>query len=367
MRILLDEQIFSTQQYGGISRYFCEIGKHIITNNKDSVRFSLKFTNNEYLNSLRNESNGKINNINSFGGNGIKKTINRLHSITSLFYSGYDIFIPTYYNPYFLKYKRKNKPYVLTVHDMIDEAYPFQTSYYQKITSFKKKCIENADHIIAISECTKNDLLKYYPDLESKISVIYHGYTVTPPSKESQLLSNHINTNYILYVGKRDHYKNYEFCIRSIAKILRTNNIHIVCAGGGGWTDYEKDMHNELGIENHCIQLNVSDAELASLYKFALMFIFPSEYEGFGLPILEAFSNECPVLLSNSSCFPEIAGSAALYFENGRSEDLENKVKMLLYDTEKIRNFIENGREKLKQYSWKTCCQATLEVYKSIH
>ncbi|MFN4150098.1 MAG: glycosyltransferase family 4 protein [Candidatus Sericytochromatia bacterium] len=289
--------------------------------------------------------------------------LNRLYSIVCLLFSDYDLFIPTNFNPYFQRFIKKNKPYVLTVHDMIDELYPFQTDYYERIVNYKKRCIENASMIIAISDKTKSDILRFYPQVENKIAVVKHGYS---PKVTNFSIKNRIDKygSYILFVGKRDGYKNFEFMIKNLHEFLKNNNINLCCIGGGDWTNDEKSLIEKLDLVQKTFQISAPEDEICQYYCNALFFIYPSEYEGFGLPILEAFSNDCPILLSNSSCFPEIAGDAASYFELNNSTDFKDKVELMFKNVDKREELKKKGREMLLEYSIEKCIQETFNVYK---
>ena len=363
MKIIYDEQIFSNQNFGGISRYFCNLIESIQSKSIFSVKIGTVFSKNEYLNSLRTRKNFGQTIVNSEGSYFISHSINRIYSIFCLLFRKYDVFIPTYFNPYFLKFIQKDKPFVLTVHDMIDELFPNLNKYNKRIIKYKKKCIENATKIIAISENTKNDIIKFYPHVADKIIVIMHGYQHST-SIEDQYDDN-LNKKYILFVGKRDGYKNFKFMIENIASSLIEFEINLFCVGGGSWNSDEKIMLNDLNINNICFQIDVFEESINMYYQKALFFIYPSEYEGFGLPILESFANNCPVLLSNASCFPEIAGVSASYFELNNQKDFKQKILELITSELKREELIFLGKEKLLEYSIEKCCVETFRVYEA--
>lgn len=364
MKIIYDEQIFSNQKYGGISRYFCNLIENSKINSSLSAKIATVFSKNEYLNSLYSRKIVGQSIIKYEGSYFVNHSINRLYSILILLFYNYDLFIPTYYNPYFIKYLKKDKPFVLTVHDMIDEFYPQMNKYNNRIVRYKKICIENATKIIAISENTKNDIIKFYPNSSDKIIVIMHGYQ---QNKNIEVkFDENFTEKYVLFVGNRDSYKNFSFMIENLAAILIEFKINLYCIGGGGWKIDEINMFDNLNITNNCFQINADEASVNMYYKKALFFIYPSEYEGFGLPILEAFANDCPVLLSNASCFPEIAGDSALYFELNNSEDFKNKVIELIRNKDKREHLISLGKKKLIEYSIEKCCLETFLVYQSV-
>ena len=360
IKILLDDQMFSFQKYGGITRYFASLyDSSLIQNIKMDI--AIKFTDNEYLLTInRDNKASRLVLINKSARKIVFRTINRLLSIYMLLRGNYDLFIPTYYNPYYIKLLRK-APHIITIHDMIYELY-FPSEI--KITERKKACILNADHIIAISEKTKQDLIQYYPSVAGKITVIYHGYKTTI----SNLETNYLNPfgAYVLFVGKRDDYKNFTFTIESISKYLLENNIKLICVGGGKFREDELIKIQSNGISDICIQIDVDEKDMPNYYKNANFFIYPSEYEGFGIPILEAFANRCPVILSKSSCFPEIANDAALYFKLNSKDELLAACNLLTNNEDFRINLINKGSEQLKKYSWQNTLEKTISTYQMV-
>jgi glycosyltransferase involved in cell wall biosynthesis len=228
---------------------------------------------------------------------------------------------PTYYDPYVLK--EKVKPLIITVHDMIHELFPEYFSRDKKTIHNKEVMIFKADKIIAISESTKNDILKFYPMIgEDKIDTIYHG-----TSFES--LANREKENYILFVGQRSGYKNFRLFLTAVAPLLLKYDMRLICTGTP-FNDQEKEMMGDLHITERTICKFVSEKELSNLYSKAIAFVFPSLYEGFGIPVLEAFSTGCPAILANTSSLPEIGGDAALYFDPYSIEDMRSAIERVI-------------------------------------
>lgn len=378
MKILFDSQIFDSQKYGGISRYFVELFKYF---NKNNIIYELpiKDTRNEYLKNIEPFSGMDLSRRILFPNINFKlqrlfskiydlinpdSNINRVKGVLKR--QDFDIFHPTYYSSYFLKHL-KNKPFVLTVHDMIHEIYPEYFSNKQTIR-LKKKLILRANKIIAISENTKKDILRFYNIPEEKIKVIYHGNSL------QSVISKPVNvpelpSKYILFVGARGIYKNFNFFVKSISSILNNDKeMYIVVAGGySGQNAFSKDeqkLFKELHIENQIIHHTINDEVLAYLYQNALCFVFPTLYEGFGIPVLEAFACDCPAAISNTSSLPEVGGDAVIYFNPVDSESILNSIKTLVYN-QKLRNeLIFKGREQLKKFSWENTAKQTLEIYK---
>ena len=125
----------------------------------------------------------------------------------------------------------------------------------------------------------------------------------------------------------------------------------------------EQDMLIGMGIFEYTIHIKASDQALSELYSRALLFVYPSLYEGFGIPILEAYACHCPVALSNTSCFPEIAGDAAVYFDPYSISSMSEAITKVIYNEEKRSQLIRLGNERLKRYSWEKAAQKTVEAY----
>lgn len=390
MKILYDHQIFEQQEYGGISRYFYELIKGFSKLLIDDTELALQYTNNyyltndpfyraqfrrlkkyeEFLSNYRFKGKGKINYILRKIGlinYGFEKNLN--FSKQKLRISNFDVFHPTYYNDYFLKYINK-KPFILTIFDMTYEIFPNYFKDYEFITRMKKNLALKATKIVAISNNTKADIVKYFDIDEKKIEVIYLGNSFENLTENNDQINDfliYLPKKYILFVGNRSHYKNFTLFIEAIYKILnKDRDLYLVCAGGGAFTDEEIILFSNLGIKNQPLHYSADDKTLFNLYKNALAFIFPSLYEGFGIPILEAFYCGCPVILSNSSSLPEIAGDAAIYFDpQDRDSILESVSKVLFNDS--LREILRHkGFERLKNFSWGKTILETKEIYNSI-
>ena len=331
MKILYDHQIFSYQKYGGISRLHTELIQKFMNYNNIEVNVGILDTENHYLK----------NNINFikyplFSRLNLKKNIplyciNAAYSRKKLLLDNYDIFHPTYYNPYFLQYL-KNKPYVITVHDMTHEIYPEFVTKRDYAIQWKRKAIQKAKRIIAVSENTKKDLLRFYNLDPEIIDVIYLGNSL---NHNTERLNIKLPESYILYVGSRDRHKNFGVFLRALKDVCNNHkDLHILCVGGSGFTENELQKINNYHLNGRIHLLTPSDSELGYIYTNAKLFVFPSLYEGFGIPILEAFSMGCPIILSNSSCFPEIAGDAGVYFNPEKHSSLQEAIETVLVDTD---------------------------------
>lgn len=251
------------------------------------------------------------------------------------------------------------KPIVVTVFDLIPEIFHIN----KKVNRFRRKLLKDAAHIITISEWTKRDLVRLYDVPKEKISVIYLGFL----KQDGEIrIQSPVVPPYLLYVGNRGGYKNFSFFVKAIAPLLKTTDLTLFCTGMP-FDFVEVSLLDRLGIADKVMCCFVEDEEMSSLFRGALAFVYPSLYEGFGIPILDAFSAGCPVILSNCSCFPEIAGDAALYFNEGDADMLCFHILNLMKDGALRENMLEKGFERVQMFTWENCAERTAEVYRRVH
>lgn len=374
MKVLYDHQAFVMQHVGGISRYFSAL----IGGMPEAV-LALRFTDNLHIRSIdrfaqslepRDAEYARFGFGLNFRG---KKRLYRewnafwkrpgdanvAASIEALKAGDFDVFHPTYYDPYFLPHLN-GKPFVLTIHDMIHEKFPEFFSLQEPAGRNKRILAERAARIIAISERTKSDIVDLYGIPASRIDVVYHGSDLPKPSAEEIRPGA---GGYILYTGTRTGYKNFYFMAAALASLLRGHSeLSLVCTGPG-FSASELRYFQELGIDDKVFHRFVADTELYALYRDAACFVFPSYYEGFGIPILEAFGAGCPAVLADASCFREIAGDAALYFDPKDGECLRRHVRSILEDHIHVEALIRKGSERLRCFSWAKTVAGTMSVY----
>ena len=358
LRVLTDYQAFHIQRFGGITRYFFEI----ISRMTDvSAKISIAFSMNQYIRNFAKAEHTHINARVFKIAEGLFRKLNRQSSIAEIRKGNFDIFHPSYYDPYFVKYL-DGKPFVLTIHDMTHEVLPEYFSPNDPIYANKRLLAEKATRIIAISECTKQDIIKIYGIDESKIDVIYHGIA---PMKAVENNSLQLPDKYILYVGERRRYKNFSTLVEAFEQISKTRpDINLVLTGRK-LSKEEKALFAQKDISNKVFVFSsIDDNTLALLYRKAEMFVYPSLYEGFGIPILEAFSNQCPVVLSKASCFPEVAGDAAEYFEATNVGALIQSITKILDNKSYRDELVAKGNERLKLFTWDNTAKETVKTYK---
>ena len=276
-------------------------------------------------------------------------------------------FSPAHYLPRFCPI-----PTVVTIHDLSFFYYPdeFLKKDLYQLKNWTKYSVEKAKKIIAVSNTTKKDIIKFYNIPEEKIDVIYNGYEkeIHPrgeAKKQPKLHLGGVKQKYILYVGTLQPRKNVG-CLIDAYSLFRNQRpeFKLIIVGKKGWL-YEHIFKKveDLNLKKNVIFKGyVSDIELTNLYKNAFCFVLPSLYEGFGLPLLEAMRFGSPVISSFTSSLPEVGGDACIYFDPNSPQELSKKLQQLS-DNRKLRSdLIKRGRERIKLFSWKKCAEHTLNL-----
>lgn len=356
MAFLLDNIIFSLQRGGGVSLHWYEILRRI-------SRDKYKFLAHEYPGAEQNIFRGKMtlekHQISS--GSHLPLAVSRylpypvIKGRKSLCLSSY-YRVPT----------DKRQPSVVTVHDFTYEK--FRGGLPLLIHSIQKRgAISAADGIVCVSENTKRDLLEYYPGIpEERIRVIYHGvsdaYRPLGQAGRDVLDSRLANIPYVLFVGGRHSYKNFKVAVESVSLL---SDFWLVSAGGGAFSQEEQELVDKY-IPNRYLHLpSVQDEVLNGLYNFAQAFLYPSAYEGFGLPLLEAMAAGCPVIAANRSSIPEVCGDAAILVDEITPEVIAEQISGLCVSSFRD-EIVARGFERVTLFSWEKCYAETLSFYKSI-
>jgi len=366
MKILFDHLCF-WEKYGGVSRYFVKL----INNMPSEVQYDItvRYTNNEYINELSLANIKKVfDNISFRGKARLISALNKPYSISSLKKGNYDIYHQTHYNPYGYKYLPKNKKSVMTIYDMNFFVIPeeYKKNYFQKsIMKWQKKSSEIVDKIITISENTKNDLIKLWNISETKIDVVYLGVDniILDIYDKRRLYPN----PYILFVGQRSSYKNFKKFLKAFNILIQTNHDLILVCTGNPFSKNEKEMLYQMRLSDKVIHVSASDVEMVGLYYNAELFVYPSLYEGFGMPLLEAMVCNCPVVCSNTSCFPEIASDAACYFNPYSEEDMLDIINKVINSKQLREELKKKGRKRAELFSWEKCANKHIALYKKLY
>ncbi len=363
MRIFYDYQIFAMQKYGGVSRYFVEIASRINRYPEARVCVVAPLYRSRLLAAKRNMI--PVVGIN-YAGNMPKATGICLRFDAAVANALSMVYQPQLVHETFYSRNRtlgSRVKTVITVYDMIDEL--FAESFPRSVESAnaQRAAIHRADHVICISECTRADLIRLY-NVDPRITSVTHLASSLAPSGN---LPPPLEEPYFLYVGNRGGYKNHSCLLAAFGESYLYKTHKLVCFGGGRLGKDEAEQIRRLGIPDHRVLMVDGDDELLSrYYAAAVAFVYPSLYEGFGIPLLEAMQCGCPVLCSNSSSMPEVAGGAAIYFEPADPQSIASAMLTVAQSPQERRLLISNGRSRAQEFSWDLCARQTYSIYETL-
>lgn len=346
MNLILDNIIFSLQKSGGVSVYWYELLKRIVNENNNISFFEENiFCQNIFRQKLDIPKEKIVTNT-SYLPLSIKRYLplninNSKLNHESIFHSSY----------YRTSYGVKKQ--VVTVHDFI---YEYFSSGLPKIihTNQKRNAIAKADVVICISKNTRNDLLKLYPVFSGKrIEVIYNGVSEAfYPKYERQ-------ENTILYVGDRADYKNFPFVVEVVHQL---KNYQLIIVGSP--LNIKEKKLLELKLKgNYKIYSYICEEKLNELYNQATCLVYPSSYEGFGIPVVEAMRTGCPVIALNNSSLPEVCGETGIMLDE---LSVSKFIEQIKYVQKNINVVTEANLIQSQKFSWSKCFDETNEIYKSI-
>jgi glycosyltransferase involved in cell wall biosynthesis len=268
-------------------------------------------------------------------------------------------------------------PTLLTVHDLSflrtpESAAPGLRGYLEVAV---KRSVKLATHVLADSQSTKDDLIELYATPEDKITVLYAGVSSAfhPVTDSNQLMKvrKHYKLGekpFVLSVGTLQPRKNHVTLIKAFEQALSDSEYNLVLAGGQGWS-YEEvhELVRSRGLQHRVLFPGfVADEDLSALYSSADVMAFPSLYEGFGLPVLEAMACGVPVLASNTSCLPEVAGGAAVFVNPKNVEAMSDALLKLVSNVDLRKTLREKGFERVEQFSWQSSAVKLLGVYRDL-
>lgn len=366
MRIAFDYQAFCNQSFGGVSRYFACLAEQFAALEHD-VRIFAPLHQNHYVKDLPSEI------VQGFGLTrypprswSLLIPINRFVARRAIKKWRPDIVHETFYSPY------RSGPgasrTVITVHDMIHELFKESFPPNDPTTNIKRMAINRADHVICVSENTRLDLIDLFGISEEKVSCVHHGFEhVLPPGREG-IAKPESDRPFLLYVSGRSGYKNFTGFLHSIAasrKLIR--DFDVIAFGGGRFMPAQRALAKQLGFKDSQVRhVTGDDSLLGSYYEQARAFVYPSLYEGFGFPPLEAMAYKCPVISSKTSSMPEVIGEAAEFFDPNDIEDMTRAIESVVYSDERINQLKALGQARLKNFSWRRCAEETLAIYKRL-
>lgn len=361
MRVTFDDQIFTAQKIGGASRYFTELieryrhdpslgvepvtpFRYVITEHlvrSDPRRFRTPPR-------LRMARRGRV-----------VRTLNAARSGSRLRRA--DVLHHTYYLPNYLRLPATKR--VCTVYDMIPELlpelYPNGSPHYAK-----EQFVRTCDAVLCISQTTKDDMLRLYGPLDKPVEVTHLAvadeYYRAEPSNTGAL-------PYVAYIGRREQYKNFDVVLRAFAELASAHpKMRLLCAGGGPLRESETQRIAELDLTDRVERRTLPDDELPSFYASATAMVFPSRYEGFGLPIVEAFAARCPVVVADTPCSIEISGGAAAVFSPDDEHRLAEILDRLAGDPDERARWAALGSARANDFSWARTASRTADVYRRI-
>ena len=294
-------------------------------------------------------------------------------SYEHLFNSKSDI---THFFNYLIPRKIRSKT-ITTIYDMVYKLYPetMDKGNYNLLDKGLERSCKESDLIISISENSKAEIANYMNVPLSKICVVYpavdfYDYFPQPKEKVNNILKKYrITGDYILYLGTLEPRKNLMSLIKAFFEVKERNKgLKLVLAGNKGWKYQEIfNLVSSLNLSKSVIFTGyVDEIDKPALYSGALIFIFPSYYEGFGMPPLEAMACGVPTIVSNSSSLPEVVGNSGLYINPNYHEDIASKINLLLQDESLRLHLIEEGQKQAQNFSWIDSAKKTLEAYKKL-
>ncbi len=354
-----DEQIFALQAYGGISRMFAELARQFIDD--PDLGVELLPLNAPIINRYL------LDNPQLRAHLAVRDAGHERRSLMRYFMRiqprrGQDIVHNTFYLPHGLVQYPKAKR-IVTVHDMIPERMP-ETRRRLDFLTLKRHYVSRADHIICVSEATKTDLLDIYGPINAPVTVVHHG--VDPVFTPGRPKPAGLPDRYIVFVGNRGSYKDADVLLQAFATTCKDfADLTLLFVGGGPLTRSELERVRLLGIDTRIHHVSLRDQEMPGAYGNADVCVFPSRFEGFGLPALEAMACGTPTLLANATSLPEIGGAAARYFVAGDPADLAAQLRHLLTDTQTSARLTQAGIERAAQFTWRRSAERTLATYRS--
>ena len=348
------------QRYGGVSRYFVELIRQFSAWDDVEAHVLAPYYVNAYLHEL--ECGGvdgrHVANL-PRGASSFLQVANRIVSSVRVRRQQPDVLHETYYSTP-LPARTARKGIVVTVYDMIHELYPQYFASGDSTTTSKRRAVQRADQVICISEQTRKDLLQVLDVDPDKARTIHIGFEVP----ELEVGPSIVDGPYLLYVGVRGGYKNFSSLVEALAgrqSLLR--DYRLVAFGGAKPDEGELAKLASSGIaRDRFLWFGGSDRTLRRLYRHASAFIYPSLYEGFGIPPLEAMGQGCPVVCSRAGSIVEVVGDAGEYFSPEDPDDIANAITRAI-DPATAGSLQKRGFERIRKFSWSNCAKQTREVY----
>ena len=357
MHVAVDEQIFAVQPYGGISRLFYEMASAFVRD--PSLGIDLEPLNAAVVNEYLLQDRELAIRLGATRASGPYRALAH-YLARPRRKASVDVVHNTFYMPRGLGDHPRSRR-VVTVYDMIPELLPKTRRRLDFLTE-KHRYVREADHIVCISESTRRDLFRVYPEIHAPVTIAYPGVgpSFHPDAKPLRPLPE----PYLLHVGNRSSYKDGATLLRAFTRIAGDfPELTLYLVGGGPITRAERDLITGSRIGGRVMQESLPDADVPAAYANAIATVFPSRYEGFGLPVVEAMACGSPLVLADTSSLPEVGGEAARYFPPGDDVGLAEVLGEVLTETTLPSQMRTAGLVQARKFSWAGYAHANLRAY----
>jgi glycosyltransferase involved in cell wall biosynthesis len=370
MRIAFDSNIFTMQKYGGVSRYMVRLGEELGKTGNEVEVFGWLHKNRYLAESAALKTRMRY--LNEFPSRTrrLSHLLGDMIADVRLAVWRPEIIHESFCHARAVGYGKT--PRVCTIHDLIHHKFPEYRGQMNRVPEYQQKTIDRCDAVICVSESTKRDLLECMKVDPSKVHVVHHGFEHASGesilnSQESMLLAELSAAPYLLYVGARDGYKNFKGFLKALAASHYGRDLRVIAFGGNPFSAEEQSLIQKLGYGAETIrQCSGSDAILRALYRSAEAFVYPSLYEGFGFPPLEAMAEGCPVISSNASSMPEVIGDSAEFFEASSIDSIASALDAVIHSESRRNELRELGAHRVHCFPWSKCVIKTEQIYKSL-
>ena len=363
MKVFYDSQIFLGKNYGGISRYFVELASRLARYPDLQLKVVAPFFQSKFL----SEQKDRISTIGIDLSDAPKLPARLVRPMNTALFRAYaavrppDIVHETFYAP--TRSAPKSCRIVTTIHDTIPERLPNIWQSVEKHRADRQRVLARANRVICVSESTRRDLLELYEVDPSRVSVVLLSSSILP-SKEGPI---DIGAPYFLHVGARYLYKNFNGLVAAFGEAQLHRTHKLVSFSAVPLTEAELTTMERAGVPpERVIRVGGDDDLLARYYAGAEALVFPSLYEGFGIPLLEAMRCSCPIITSNTSSLPEVAGDAAIYCDPGDIKSISEAMVKVVTSPKTRKDLIAKGLARVQRFSWDRCAEETFAVYSDL-
>lgn len=364
IRVAFDGDIFLRERFGGISRVMAELGVALRARDDVRVSWPFLFSANAYLRDAGVRHLDVSSWSNFRGRNTVLAAANRAATVISALAGRFDVLHATFYDAGLIAYRRRSL-LVVTVHDMIPEKFPAWWGDSGSPHRGKRELVDAADAVCVVSRNTAADLIACFGTSPDKL------HHVSPAVSEAMIFRGlprmALPARYLLFVGRRNGYKNFQRFFAAAAPLMKARgDLHLICAGARSFNGEEARMIDAAGLAGRVRHLEASDAELAELYGRATLFVFPSLYEGFGVPLLEAFSNGCAAVASDRGSLPEVGAEACAHFDPEDEEAMGATMAAILDDEDRRRDLAARGLKRARDFSWPQSAATLAALYRRL-